>query len=399
MILLLAGCSSIPSTKSYMATDRDERWINDISYIEKTLPKVHKNLYFKVSEEEFINNLEELKKKVPHISDEEIEIELSRIIASIGDTHTGSSIGSELIYPFELHWFEEGIYIMETTDEYKELLDGRIITINNIRTEDAANMMSPLLAGANESWFKTQVIYYLQIPGILKYFGISSSDEIELCVELADGEVKKVKMKPVDYREYVAAERDDKPVPLYMSRPDENYWYEYLHEDKILYINYSACRQMREKPFEIFSKEVWNFVKDHEVEKFVLDIRNNRGGSSPILDPFIKEIKKSSFNEEGRLYVIIGRDTFSSAVLNAITLIKETNAYFVGEPTGGEPNHYGEVKQFKLPNSEKPIRYSTKYFQNYDKDADSIVPDMIIEETFEAYVKGEDPVLEWIIKN
>lgn len=398
LVFLLTGCSSIPSTKPYLAKDRDTRWVNDITYLENTLPRVHKNLYFHLSEEEFYRQLEELKSKIPDYSDEQIEIALSVILAGIGDTHTGSSIGSEFQYPLELHWFAEGIYITGTTKEYQELLDAKIITLNGKKIEEAANTLRPLLAGANESWFKTQIVYYLPIPGVLQYFGLSKSDEIELNVELAKGDVKKVKLKPMSYKEYVAAEGPAKPVPLYRSHPDENYWYEYLQEEKIIYLNYKSCRQMRDKPFEIFRKEFWNFVQDHEVNKLVLDIRDNRGGISTILDPFIKEVKNSSLNQQGKLFVIIGKDTFSSAILNAVSLKKETYAYFVGEATGGEPNHYGEVKQFKLPNSEKPIRYSTKYFQWLDQNINTLEPDKVINETFAAYREGTDPVLEWISK-
>jgi len=127
-------------------------------------------------------------------------------------------------------------------------------------------------------------------------------------------------------------------------------------------------------------------------------MRENRGGSSTILNPLIKEVKKSSFNQPGNLYVIIGKDTFSSAILNAISLREETKANFIGEATGGEPNHYGEVKQFKLPNSQITIRYSTKYFHWLDEDVNTLQPDKMIEETFAAYRSGTDPVLEWIMK-
>lgn len=398
LVLLLTGCGTIPSTKPYLAEDRDSCWVNDITYLEKTLPRVHKNLYFHISEQEFTHQLEELKNKVHDYTDEQIEIALSIILANIGDTHTGSNIGVEFMYPLELHWFAEGIYITGTTKEYQELLDARIITLNGMKAEEAANKLRPLLYGANESWFKTQIIYYITIPGVLKYFGLSESDEIELGVELKNGQVKQVKMIPMSYKEYVAIDQSDKAVPLYQSHPDENYWYEYLEEEKIIYLNYSSCRQMRDKPFEIFNKEFWSFIKDHEVDKLVLDIRENRGGSSPILDPFIKKLKKSSFNNQGKLYVIIGKDTFSSAVLNAISLKKDTKACLVGEATGGEPNHYGEVKHFELPNSKIPIRYSTKYFHWVDQDVNTIEPDEVIEETFDAYHKGTDPVLEWIMK-
>ncbi len=397
--LLLIGCSRIPSTKPYLAEDRDSRWVNDITYLERTLPKVHKNLYFHLTEEAFHRQLEELKHKIPAYTDEQIEIALSVILAGLGDTHTGSSVGAEYQYPLELHWFAEGIYVTRTNIEHVELLDARLISLNGRKIEEVVNKLRPVLGEANESWFRTQIIYYLPIPGVIQYFGLSTSDEIELEMELANGEKKKIKMKPISYKEYVGAETSDKPVPLYRSRPDENYWYAYFEEDKTVYLNYNSCRQMRDKPFEIFAKEFWDFVESHKVEKLILDIRDNRGGSSPILEPFVKAVKHSSFNQPGKLYVIIGRDTFSSAVLNAIRLKKETNAYFVGEATGGEPNHYGEVKQFMLPNSEMPIRYSTKYFKWVDEDINTLEPDKVIEETFAAYREGSDPVLEWIRKN
>lgn len=395
----LTGCSNIPSTGPYLAEDRDSRWVNDITYLEKTLPQVHKNLFFHLPEKEFHRQLDELKEKVPGYTDEQIEIELSVILAGIGDTHTGSNISAEYRYPLEFHWFAEGIYITGANKEYVELLDARVITINGQKIEEVVNKLRPVLGAANESWFKTQIIYYLPMPGVLQYFGVSTSDEIELGVELVNGEEKKVRLQPISYKEYVAAERPAGPVPLYQSHPGENYWYEYLEEDKTIYLNYNSCQQMRDKPFEIFAKEFWETVKNSEVEKLVLDIRDNRGGSSSILEPFIKEVKNSTFNQPGRLYVIIGRDTFSSAILNAVRLKKETKACFVGEATGGEPNHYGEVKQFELPNSEKPIRYSTKYFKWVDEDINTLAPDQVIEETFHAYREGTDPVIEWISKN
>lgn len=396
LILLLAGCGGVPSPEPYLAADRNERWLNDIAYLETTLPEVHKNLFFQMSEQEFGRRLEELKEKVPAYTDQQIAIELSLIVAAIGDTHTGASIGSERQYPLQLRWFEEGIYIMDTSKEYQELLGARILTLNGKKIEEAAETLKPMLGEANESWFKTQIIYYLPLPDVLQYFGLSDSEEIDLRVELAGGQEKTVRMKPVSYKEFVAAERPAGPVPLYETHEGENYWYEYLPDEKVFYLNYRSCQQMREKPFEIFAKEVWDFVQNREIEKFVLDLRENRGGSSTILNPFIKELKKSSFNAQGKLYVVIGRDTFSSAILNALSLQKETEAYFVGEPTGGKPNHYGEVKQFQLPNSEITIRYSTKYFKWLDDDPAALEPDKRIGRTYAAYRQGIDPVMDWI---
>jgi len=193
LVLFLAGCSKIPPTGPYLAEDRDSRWVNDIAYLEKTLPEVHKNLFFHLSEEEFHRQLKELKEKVPGYTDQQIEIELSVILAGIGDTHTGSSIGAEYQYPLEFYWFADGIYITGADKEHADLLYARVSTINGQKIEEVANKLRPLLGAANESWFKTQIVYYLPLPDVLQYFGVSTSEEIELGIEPANGEEKTVR--------------------------------------------------------------------------------------------------------------------------------------------------------------------------------------------------------------
>lgn len=395
IMIMATGC--MPSEDSYKADNRDEMWINDISYIEEKLPKVHKDLYFDITKKEFKGQMNDLKSKVSSYSDEEIQIELSKIIASVGDTHTGFSISSESVYPFELRWFDEGIYIMNTVKEYEELRYGKIITIDGKKIEDVAERIKPMLKGANESWFKTQVVYYLAMPNVLKYFDIVKDDKIELSILLGNGEIKNIEVSPMSYKDIVLMDTLENDKILYKLYPNQNYWYKYLEDEKLLYINYRSCRQMREKPFQIFSKEIWDFIDKNEVEKLVLDIRENRGGSSPILNPFIDDLKNSKLNDEDKLYVIIGKDTYSSAILNALDLRRKTNAYFVGEETGGQPNHYGEVEEFQLPNhKDYSVRYSTKYFNWDDESSDTLKPDKVIEESFESFINSKDPVLEYI---
>lgn len=46
-----------------------------------------------------------------------------------------------------------------------------------------------------------------------------------------------------------------------------------------------------------------------------------------------------------KIHTIIWRKTFSSAILNAINYI------LVVESTGGQPNHFGQVKEINLSNT------------------------------------------------
>lgn len=408
LAVLLTGCAAIPPVEPYLAEEREARWENDLDYLAETLPEVHKDLFFRISREEFMSRMEDLKAKIPLYSDAQMAVALHELLASVGDTHSGSSLALEYRYPLELRWFADGIYVMATDQAHEELLGARILSLNGETAEAAAEALRPMFIGANESWFKNQSVYYLVLPEVLRYYGIVDTDGgsgadsdgdgggLAVTAELLDGGERTVTLEPVSYQDYIAIAYQPDAIQLCRSRPDERYWYEYLAETDTMYFCYQSCQEMRHLPFEIFHKDFWQAVERYQPDKLVIDIRMNRGGSSPILEPFIKKVRSSEFNQEGRLYVITGKDTYSSAVLNALRLRSRTDAHFVGEATGGAPNHYGEVKQFTLPNHEINIRYSTKYFHWLDEETDTLVPDTEIEELFADYRRGHDPVLEWI---
>jgi hypothetical protein len=97
--------------------------------------------------------------------------------------------------------------------------------------------------------------------------------------------------------------------------------------------------------------------------------------------------------------VVVGRKTFSSAIINTMDFLTNSDALSVGEETGGKPNHFGEVKRFVLPESKLVVNYSTKYFTLVEKDTPSILPDLPAPISFEQYMRGTDPALQAIRKH
>ena len=87
----------------------------------------------------------------------------------------------------------------------------------------------------------------------------------------------------------------------------------------------------------------------------------------------------------------------SSGLLNAISLRQQTHGTFVGEATGGKPNHFGEVGSFRLPNSQLLVTYARKFFSTVSGDPASLFPDTTIELSSADYFAGRDPVLENIL--
>ena len=111
---------------------------------------------------------------------------------------------------------------------------------------------------------------------------------------------------------------------------------------------------------------------------------------------FIRKLNKTRFNGNGNFYVIVGRETFSSAIINTLDFTKNNNTIVVGEGTGGRPNHYGEILRFVLPESKLVVNHSTKYFTLLEEDVPTITPHIEAPISFEQFMNGTDPAIEAI---
>ena len=75
-----------------------------------------------------------------------------------------------------------------------------------------------------------------------------------------------------------------------------------------------------------------------------LDTLFNTGGNGLTMIPFINEIiKRDQINRLGGLYTIMGRRTFSAAVLLIAELMIHTKVLLVGEPAGAAQNMFSDM--------------------------------------------------------
>ena len=133
--------------------------------------------------------------------------------------------------------------------------------------------------------------------------------------------------------------------------------------------------------------------------RVVIDMRLNGGGDffegrKHVIEP-VK--RRPAIDQKGRLFVVIGRQTFSAALANAIDFKKETNAILVGEPIGERPNSYSENDEMTLPHSRLVVSYSTKYYKFLEADVPAFMPDHRIDPSWPDFQAGRDAVMEWIL--
>ncbi|MBZ9687827.1 S41 family peptidase [Clostridium estertheticum] len=392
-----------------MDSNRNTRWLEDINFLSSELPLKHKNLFFQKSKEDFFNEIASLKMNIDCFNDYEIKLQIAKIVASIKDAHTSVPLKVNLLLPLELYWFSDGIYVIVAHKQYKEILYCKITKLNKIDIEEVINSLSFIISYENETYLKSQLPKYLPAIELLYDLGIVNDiDSLELTFEDKNKKARILEIKSLplrECRENSSLINNDleyiNNLPLYRRNSHKNYWFEYIDISNIVYFKYNACKDMLPTDVFTFCKKLIQFIEEHAVEKLIIDVRNNFGGNSSLLDPFIEDIKNCvKINKTGKLFVIIGRETFSSALINAFLLKENTSAIFLGEPTGGKPNCYGELQKFTLKNSGLTVYYSTKYYKIIEDDKmPSLLPDVNIALTIENYVNNQDPCFRYIINN
>ncbi len=391
-----------------LSTLTHEQWRADLRQLATTLPEKHPNPFAHVSRESWTSAVEALDADIPNLSPHQFAFALLRLTASLADSHTLirlNNLNPPLeAYPFHLYWFDEGLTVVVTDKHVDNLLGARLTHINHIPIETAIQSLTPFIAHENTAFLKSgiantiptaQALHaasLIDAPGPVS-FSFSSPNDGEFEQALAPLS----RDQPPEWVRWTPPA--DAPAPLARKRPSAWYWSELHQPSNALYIQYNRCASAKDLPFEDFAKQALAFIDEHKPSAVIIDLRNNGGGDSAIARPLIDGLaQRDAINQPNRLFVLIGRQTFSSALLNALELKKKTHATLVGEPTGGKPNHFGEVRSFTLDNSNLTVYHSTKSFKTLPDDPDSLYPDVEVPLRAADYIAGADAAFDAAIQ-
>jgi C-terminal processing protease CtpA/Prc len=141
-------------------------------------------------------------------------------------------------------------------------------------------------------------------------------------------------------------------------------------------------------------------VKQGGVDRVVVDLRHNGGGDNTTLGPLDFALREPIIDRPGRLFVIVGRITFSAAANFATDLEQETGAIFAGEAMGGSPNLYGDARRIDLAYGKQWLNMATRYWERSTPDDQrvTIEPTIRVGLSSDDYFAGRDPVLDAILK-
>ena len=374
------------------------QWREDIAFYAKELPKLHANAYFHITRDQFDAEVRALDARAGNATGDEMLVGLQAITKSIGDGHTGIfAIGIDRrVMPIAFGKFENDVRIVSASTAYQRLLGMRLVKIGGMPITDAWTKIMTLTPQAELEQLRRQdALVYLARGYALHGLGIiSDRNQADYTVQDDNGktsDVDVIALAPGEHPEMKSV-FPDKAIRL--QNKDSAFWCKALEEQQAVYCDWRGYQDLGKN-----AKAMFALLAAKKPSKLILDMRDNGGGDNTVGDAEIVKplIASTHFNRKGRLYVLIGAETFSAAMNNAAQLQDQTNAILVGETIGEKPNSYQEPRQFRLPNSHLIVRASTLWYAFRKNGPNVVAPNKEIIPTWDDSKSGRDKVLEWAL--
>jgi hypothetical protein len=378
-----------------------ELWRADLSSLVDQMLSLHSTPFPApgISVADFQANAADLYTRIPTLSDAEIRTGIQALVASIEDPHTDVGWGAPSPFrflPLSFYWFDDGMHVTAAPALYRDLLGGRVVAVGQRNMDDVIQRLTPLVAHENDQWLK-YVIPQNKLGNTDFLFGTgitADTDGAHVVVETASGDFASADVKAESAGAMLQAFQGN--LPLYRQHADLHYWATIIDGGATVYFQYNNCTEDPRQASADFIPQLNRLLEQDGVERVIVDLRNNTGGSTSILNPWIASIRNSRFNMRGRLYVITGRATFSAAMATTDEFRDQTAAIFVGEPTGAKPQFQIRISAFNLPYFGITASYSRGAWQTPDP-GPTLIPDIQTPVTFQDYMSGVDPALDAIL--
>lgn len=398
---------------------REEGWRADLQLLSREIKRKGYNLFPRTgTEAEFDGAVKKLNDAIPQLNDSQIIVELTKLMRRVGDGHSNLLGGARPEFaqnlPVQFYLFEEGLFIIAADPKYKDLIGAQVLKFGGRAPEEIVKGLDTVISRDNEIWVKQIAPYRMRNLGLLNTLGlIPDARKVALDVRTFDGkeqtatletdatqpDIWNVKPNPATWTN--VAQIAGAPVPLYLKNAGAKYWFEYLPENKTVFFQFNSVRNDEKESLADFSARLFKFISENAVEKLVIDMRWNNGGNTGLVAPLVQGlIRSEKINRRGHLFVIIGRRTFSAAQNTTTFIERDTNAIFVGEPTGSSPNFVGEESPFVLPYSRIKMNVSDLFWEStFPQDRRTwIAPQIYTPPTFKAYRQNRDAALEAILE-
>ena len=312
------------------------------------------------------------------------------------DGHTNIELpyqSSDLCIAIHCAWENEKLFV---TEQYEEIPEGaELISIEELPINVIIKELAKTIPHENIYLVKSRAVEYPYV----NYHMFSQRNLAALF-----GEKPTYAITYKHNKKAVTAHLQPVPYDGYLKFCDDQFiTWKIEGSNAILKLDACICN----KEYEAALHELANACNSESVNTLTLDLSNNMGGTSEVIERFLEYVDIESFRRyemidysTGRpericsrrdsipnakkeqlfphkIICKIGNTTFSSARTFAVTLFDNGIASIVGEPSGGKPSSYGMPRKSTLKNTGIRYRVSRAWFGRPNTELDhqeSLIP-------------------------
>jgi hypothetical protein len=393
-----------------------ETWRAGLGLLARELPNRHPAPFLHITRAQWDSACASLDQRLPTMTRNQRLVGFLELVAAVGDAHTSLEPDSALglrFYPLELYSFDDGLFVRRADSTHADLVGARVVRIGQVSADEAMTRVAAVIPHENEWWVRAWGPFDLMIPEILDGLGLARDVErLSLVIE-RNGRIDSVRVgpagrfadqhgrgrDPIDRSRWVSMRQAS--APAWEQRPDEVFWWALDRPGGTLYV---CMRAVAPAPRSFTNRSQWDQVfalaDSTRPARLVIDIRQNTGGDGTLNRYPVQQIlRRPAIDQRDRLFVIIGRRTFSAGQQFTNLLEAWTQATLVGEPSGQRPSQYGDHRPLVLPGIGLTAQISTIFHQAPDEfdRRTAVNPRLYTPLDSRSYRQGIDPAMERIL--
>ena len=391
---------------------REKGWAYDLKFFYDEVKRVNPDYRGHPFPLEFERGHAALVRDAPKLSDAQLFIGMQRLLAILQQGHLtlwadDKSRTPNRFLPLRFYVFPDGLYVIDAAEPHRALIGTRVERIGTLAADDALRALAATNSVDGDMahlWgvMRLAESYYLTGLG-----AAPSAESVELAVVGSDGKRRLARVATNTTVPYVdQVNRPDKLLapagvtsPVFLSNMRQNFWHKPLAGSDAMYVQVNNLLDDETDSLADYGRRLWTDLDQARPRNLILDLRHNNGGSTLDYPELLRSIVSFSRRRGNRVYVMIGRRTYSAAGNFITDLERLSDPVFVGEASSECCNLYGDPAEAFLPYSRIKGEFTAMKW-NLSTPSDrrrEISPEVPVQLTAKAYFRGQDPAMEAVM--